>query len=124
MGNYGNDAVHVSKTFTGAGDAPLKAMVNYKITPSLSQIGGEVDIWGDKGMEFDVQVVVTRSSDGSQSAASEVMPVTADAASGSTQQFTLSGRIKGKVLITTEVNPINGKPHAFLTLGVESRGWA
>lgn len=122
MGNYGNDAVHVSKTFTGAGDAPLKAMVNYKITPSLSQIGGEVDIWGDKGMEFDVQVVVTRSSDGSQSAASEVMPVTADAASGSTQEFSLSGRIKGKVLITTEVNPINGKPHAFLTLGVESRG--
>lgn len=119
MGNYGNDAVHVSKAFTDATDAPLKAMVAYKITPSKDKVGGEIDIWGDKGMEFDLQVIATRTADGSQTLASEVMPVVAG--QSSTQEFVLSDRIKGNVLITTEVNPLNGKPHAFLTLGVESR---
>ena len=119
MGNYGNDAVHVSKSFTGAEDTPLKSMVSYKITPSKSNVGGEIDIWGDKGMEFDLKVVVTRTSDGSEVSASEVMNVSA--IEGTTQEFKLSNRISGNVLITTEVNPINGKPHAFVTLGVESR---
>ncbi|MBR5804061.1 MAG: S8 family peptidase [Bacteroidaceae bacterium] len=121
MGNYGNDAVHVSKTFTSIDDSPLKAMASYKIAPSKDKVGGEIDIWGDKDMEFDLQVVVTRTSDGSQLSASEVIPVTAEAGSN-TQEFILSGRISGKVIISTEINPINDKPHAFLTLGVESRG--
>ena len=119
MGNYGNDAVHVSKTFTSAADAPLKAMVAYKITPAKDKVGGEIDLWGDSGMEFDLQVVVTRTNDGNEVLSSEVMAVSAG--NGATQEFTLSGRIGGKVLITTEVNPINNKPHAFITLGVESR---
>lgn len=119
MGNYGNDAVHVSKTFTGADDTPLKSMVSYKITPSKSNVGGEIDIWADAGMDLDLKVVVTRTSDGSEMSASEVMSLSA--AEGKTQEFKLSGRISGNVLITTEVNPLNGKPHAFLTLGVESR---
>lgn len=120
MGNYGNDAVHVSKSFTSAEDAPLKAMVAYKIAPAKDKVGGEVDIWGDKGMEFDLKVIVTRATDGSEVLSSEVMTVSPG--NGGTQEFLLSGRIKGKVIITTEVNPINEKSHAFLTLGVESRG--
>lgn len=120
MGNYGSDAVHVSKTFTGAEDSPLKAMVYYKVSPTASNVGGEIDIWGEKGMEFDLKVIVTRTSDGEEVLASEVMNVSA--AEGSTQEFTLSNRMKGNVIITTEVNPLNGKPHAFLTLGVTSRG--
>ena len=121
MGNYGNEAVHVSKTFSTPDEAPLKSMVSYKITPSMDNIGGEIDIWGDKGMEFDLQVVVTRTSDGNQLSTSEIIPVTTEAGS-TTQEFILSNRIKGNVIISTEINPINGKPHAFLTLGVESRG--
>lgn len=120
MGNYGNDAVHVSKTFASADDAPLKTMIAYKIAPAKDKVGGEVDIWGDKGMEFDLKVIVTRSTDGSEVISSDVMTVSPG--NGGTQEFVLSGRIKGKVIITTEVNPINEKPHAFLTLGVESRG--
>ena len=121
MGNYGNDAVHVSKTFTSTDETPMKAMVSYKIAPSKDKVGGEIDIWGDKDMEFDLQVVVTRTSDGNQLSTSGVIPVTAEAGS-TTQEFILSSRISGKVIISTEINPINGKPHAFLTLGVESRG--
>ena len=119
MGNYGNDAVHVSKSFTGAEDSPLKSMISYKITPSKSNVGGEIDIWGDKGMDFDLKLIVTRTSDGSEVLASKTMNVSA--VEGATQEFKLSGRISGNVLITTEVNPFNGKPHAFVTLGVESR---
>lgn len=119
MGNYGNDAVHVGKTFTGTDDEPLKAMVYYKISPSASNVGGEIDIWGDKGMEFDFKVIVTRTSDGTELSASEVMNVSAS--EGATQEFILSNRISGNVIITTEVNPLNGKPHAFVTLGVKSR---
>lgn len=119
MGNYGNDAVHVGKTFTGTDDEPLKAMVYYKISPSASNVGGEIDIWGDKGMEFDFKVIVTRTSDGTELSASEVMNVSAS--EGATQEFILSNRISGNVIITTEVNPLNGKPHVFVTLGVKSR---
>lgn len=119
MGNYGNDAVHVSKTFSSPADAPLQAMVAYKIAPSPKSVGGEIDIWGDAGMEFDLKVVVTRSTNGSEVLASEVMTVAPG--HGSTQDFALTGRISGNVIVTTEMNPINNKPHAFITLGVESR---
>lgn len=119
MGNYGNDAVHVSKEFKGIDEESLKAMISYKISPSRNNVGGEIDIWADAGMDMDLKVVVTRTSDGSEILASEVM--TLSASEGNTQEFKLSGRISGNVLITTEVNPLNGKPHAFLTLGVESR---
>lgn len=119
MGNYGNDPVHISKTFTGSGDTPLKTMVAYKIAPSASNVGGEVDIWGDAGMAFDLQVVVVRNTSGSEVAAFDVMDVAL--AEGATREFTLSNRISGKVTVTTEINPLNGKPHAFVSLGVESR---
>lgn len=119
IGNYGNDAVHVSKTFSGADDTPLQAMVYYKISPTAYNVGGEIDIWGDKGMEYDLKVIVTRTSDGEEILASEVMNVSA--VEGATQEFILSNRISGNVVITTEVNPINGKPHAFVTLGVKNR---
>lgn len=123
MGNYGNDAVHVSKYFTGAEDTPLQSMISYKITPSKTNIGGEIDIWGDKGMAFDLKIVAVRTNDGSELFASELMNVAA--AEGVTKEITLSARgISGNVLVTTEVNPLNGKPHAFVTLGVESRAMA
>lgn len=119
MGNYGNDPVHISRTFTGDGDAPLQAMVAYKIAPSAGNVGGEVDIWGDAGMAFGLQVVVTRSTNGSVVSAFDTLDVALP--EGQTREFALSGRISGKVTVTTEVNPLNGKPHAFVSLGVESR---
>lgn len=119
MGNYGNDPVHISKHFTGIDDTPLKAMVAYKIAPSASNVGGEVDIWGDAGMAFDLQVIVARSTNGSEVSSFEVMDVASP--EGATREFVLTGRISGKVTVTTEINPLNGKPHAFVSLGVESR---
>lgn len=118
MGNYGNDAVHVSKTFTGADDTPLQSMLAYKITPSKSDVGGEIDIWGDKGMAFDLKIAIVKKSDGSEADAMETMDVALP--EGTTKEYTFSSRAIGNVIVTTEVNPINGKPHAFVTLNLES----
>lgn len=121
MGNYGNDRVHVSKTFTNPSSSTesLRAMVEYKITPSKSNVGGEIDIWGDEGMSFDLKVAVVKKDDGSEADAMKTMDVSL--AEGATEEHSFSSRYaSGSVIVTTEVNPINGKPHAFVTLNLES----
>lgn len=121
MGNYGNDRVHVSKTFTNPSSSTesLRAMVEYKITPSKSNVGGEIDIWGDEGMSFDLKVAVVKKDDGSEADAMKTMDVSL--AEGATEEHSFSSRYaSGTVIVTTEVNPINGKPHAFVTLNLES----
>ena len=120
MGNYGNDKIHVSKTFAGKESSPLQTMISYKITPSMSEVGGEVDIWGDSGMEFGFQMVIVKKSTGEVAEASEMLTISKDVA-GTTKEFSFSSRYSvGSIMVTTEVNPLNGKPHAFVTLSLTS----
>ena len=118
VGNFHGAPLHVSKQFTGADDSPLQTMVDYKIKPYAKNFGGEIDIWGEAGMKYDVQVVMNYYSRNDIVCASEVMD--ASKAEGGSQTFKITKNGSGKVLITTEINPFNQKPHTYISLQVEN----
>ena len=115
-GNFGHEKVHVGRTFAGADDTPLRTFFDFRQKPSTLNYGGQVDIWGEKGMEYDIQAVVVSTSSGQVIASSPVMD--ASAAGGATEVFELTKNSKGQILISTEINPFNDKPHTLLTLNV------
>lgn len=117
-GNYKKMPLHVSKQFTGADDSPLQTMIDFKTKPSATNIGGEVDIWGEAGMQYDIQVVLYNYTRDEVVCASEVMD--ASNAEGGTQTFEITKNGTGKVHLTTEINPFNHKPHTYITLEVSS----
>ena len=114
VGNNGNDAVHASKTFTGEDDAAMQVRMSYKINPTTA-VGGEVEIWGEPGMSFDLRVIAVKTVDLSEDASSETFTVGGDAEGISSEVAFTKSTAKGSVLVTTEVNPLNGKPHALLS---------
>ncbi len=115
-GNFGADKIHVSRNFSGEGDGDLRTLVNYKLKPSSSVSGGEIDIWGTAGMKYDVQLVVYNTNRG------EVVDQTplldASVAEGNTLEYEFTNSSKGKVLLTSEINPFNGKTHTFVSLAL------
>ncbi len=115
-GNFGHEKIHVSRTFSGAEAAPLRTFFDFKQKPTTINYGGQVDVWGEKDLKYDIQAVVVSTSSGQVIASSPVMD--ASAAGGSTEVFELTKNSKGQILISTEVNPLNGKPHTLLTLNV------
>lgn len=121
IGNYGNDAVHVGRVFTGADDAPLQAMVAFKkdMEPSVSNVGGEIDIWADKGMELDLKLTIAAKRDGSDAFVMDTLDMASPM--GVTKEYTFPSKYaSGSILVSTEVNPLNGKPHAFITSNLTS----
>ncbi len=121
IGNYGNDAVHVSRAFTGSDDAPLQAMVAFKknMEPSVSNVGGEIDIWADKGMELDLKLTIAAKRDGSDVFVMDTLDMSLS--EGVTKEYTFPSKYaSGSILVSTEVNPLNGKPHAFVTSNLTS----
>lgn len=118
VGNFGNDKFHVSKTFASASDEPLKTFVKYKQSPSPSNIGGDIEVWGEPGMKYNVQVVVYNTFGKEQVDNSGEIDVAVK--EGSTQEYTFKKNASGSVLITTEISPLNDKPHALISLKVKS----
>ncbi|MGN0087368.1 MAG: S8 family serine peptidase [Alloprevotella sp.] len=114
VGNFRRYPLHVSKVFAGATDEPLRTLADYFASPSYSNCGGDVDVWGEKGMEYDVQVVVQNLSADTTVIASEAIHV--GEGEGTSYTFSLNKSSKGKVYIDTEINPLNGKPHAQIAL--------
>ena len=117
-GNFHAFPLHASKRFSGADDTPLQTMVDFKSKPTTQNMGGEIDIWGEKGMKYDVQVVMYYYTQDKIVDSSEVMD--ASKAEGATQTYEIGKNGTGKVMITTEVNPYNGKPHTLISLQVSN----
>ena len=55
-GNHRTDAFHIDHTFATADAAPLRTFVKYKVAPSNSVSGGTIEIWGEKGVDFTVDI--------------------------------------------------------------------
>ena len=117
-GNSGAQKLHVSRTFSSAEDAPLQTMFDFKEKPDANNAGGEVDIWGSVGMQFQLTLHVFNYATGKFEQSSESILVGEDVSKTST--FELTKYSKGTITVQSEVNPINGKAHAMLTLGVTS----
>ncbi len=118
-GNFGNGKIHVGHTITDDSLVPLKTFIDFVEKPNANSKSATVDIWGEAGMQYEVQLCVYNYSSGSEVQISDKLLVS-PTSSGTTNTFELTKSSKGTVLMTSEINPLNGKSHALLTLDVKS----
>lgn len=108
VGNHRTDKFHIDHSFASADDAPLKTFVKYKIGPSKSKVGGNIDIWGDKGTEFTVDISAYNLYDKDNVVSTTVYP-----ADGVTEA-SFGRYATGTWKVASEICPLNGKPHVAL----------
>lgn len=111
-GNFGASKLHARAT----GTEPLNTALNYMKAVS-ADTEGHVDVWGDAGTTFTLKISIVNKSTGKTLSESEEYTVSAD---GATYSFTPASPTRGEVIVATEVNPVNGKPHALITSAITS----
>lgn len=109
IGNHRTDKFHIDHTFASADDAPLKTFVSYKSGLSTTNTGGTIDIWGEEGTEFTVELSAYSTFNKKDVASTTVYP-----AEGVTEA-TFGRYATGKYVVASEVSPLNGKPHVTLS---------
>lgn len=108
-GNHRTDAFHIDHTFVSTADAPLRTFAKYKVAPSNSASGGTIEIWGEKGTDFTVDIAAFSTVNKKDAVSTTVYP-----AEGLTE--TSFGKYAtGTWKVASEVSPLNGKPHVVLT---------
>ena len=118
-GNFGAAKLHVGRTFAGGEEGqPLATMVSFAEKPDANHPGGDIDVWGAAGTNFRLQLQLLNYATGQVAYESEIIAVGADETQS--HDVTLAGNAKGTVSVTTELNPLNGKPHARLHLALTS----
>lgn len=113
-GNHRTDAFHIDHTFATADDAPLRTFVKYKVAPSNSVSGGTIEIWGEKGVDFTVDIAAYSTFNKKDARSTTVYP-----AEGVTD-VDFGKYATGTWKVASEVSPLNGKPHVVLTSALTS----
>lgn len=108
-GNHRTDKFHIDHTFNTAEDTPLRTFVKYKSTPSNSNVGGNIEIWGDEGTEFTVDIAAYSLFNKKDVTTTRVYP-----AEGVTEA-TFGKYATGTWQVASEVSKLNGKPHVVLS---------
>lgn len=113
-GNHRTDAFHIDHTFATADAAPLRTFVKYKVAPSNSVSGGTIEIWGEKGVDFTVDIAAYSTFNKKDARSTTVYP-----AEGVTD-VDFGRYATGTWKVASEVSPLNGKPHVVLTSALTS----
>ena len=113
-GNHRTDAFHIDHTFATADAAPLCTFVKYKVAPSNSVSGGTIEIWGEKGVDFTVDIAAYSTFNKKDARSTTVYP-----AEGVTD-VDFGKYATGTWKVASEVSPLNGKPHVVLTSALTS----
>lgn len=113
-GNHRTDAFHIDHTFATADAAPLRTFVKYKVAPSNSVSGGTIEIWGEKGVDFTVDIAAYSTFNKKDARSTTVYP-----AKGVTD-VDFGKYATGTWKVASEVSPLNGKPHVVLTSALTS----
>lgn len=113
-GNHRTDAFHIDHTFATADAAPLRTFVKYKVAPSNSVSGGTIEIWGEKGVNFTVDIAAYSTFNKKDARSTTVYP-----AEGVTN-VDFGKYATGTWKVASEVSPLNGKPHVVLTSALTS----
>jgi len=114
-GNHGADTFHVSKSFSGADDTRLGTFFDFKTSPGTDNTGGTVDIWGDKDLDYRVELVCYS---GGKKKIEEVLPV--DMENPEAVDYTFAKNVEGALTVAVENNPVNGKLHVMVKSGIIS----
>lgn len=113
-GNHRTDAFHIDHTFATTNAAPLRTFVKYKVAPSNSVSGGTIEIWGEKGVDFTVDIAAYSTFNKKDARSTTVYP-----AEGVTN-VDFGKYATGTWKVASEVSPLNGKPHVVLTSALTS----
>ena len=113
-GNHRTDAFHIDHTFATADAAPLRTFVKYKVAPSNSVSGGTIEIWGEKGVDFTVDIAAYSTFNKKDARSTTVYP-----AEGVTD-VDFGKYATGTWKVASEVSPLNGKLHVVLTSALTS----
>lgn len=113
-GNHRTDAFHIDHTFATADAAPLRTFVKYKAAPSNSVSGGTIEIWGEKGVDFTVDIAAYSTFNKKDARSTTVYP-----AEGVTD-VDFGKYATGTWKVASEVSPLNDKPHVVLTSALTS----
>lgn len=113
-GNHRTDAFHIDHTFATADAAPLRTFVKYKVAPSNSVSGGTIEIWGEKGVDFTIDIAAYSTFNKKDARSTTVYP-----AEGVTN-VDFGKYATGTWKVASEVSPLNGKPHVVLTSALTS----
>ena len=111
VGNFGGGKFHTGKTFTSAQDDPLRTFVDFKFTLSTDKAGGDVEIWGEPGFDFSVEIF---TYDLSNQKKADVVTINMSSVEDTPQEYTLKGA-SGKILVFSEISPLNDKPHVMFS---------
>lgn len=113
-GNHRTDAFHIDHTFATADAAPLRTFVKYKVAPSNSVSGGTIEIWGEKGVDFTVDIAAYSTFNKKDALSETVYPAEGVA------DIDFGKYASGTWKVASEVSPLNGKPHVVLTSALTS----
>ena len=112
-GNFRKDKFHIDRTFSSADDKPLNTLVSFKMD-TAKYPGGIIDIWGEKGTEFSVELSAYSLLNKSKAESTTVYP--AEGVSDVEFKRYMTGTWK----VASEISPLNGKPHVVLTSAIKS----
>ena len=114
VGNFGANQLHASKTFAGSAPDTLRTFVDYKNGLSPQTAGGDIEIWGEPGMELTVNVMTYNTS---RLSVGEVMTVSTAADGPAEAQAELRNAV-GEMMAFAEISPLNGKPHVLVSSAI------
>ena len=115
VGNFGGNKFHIAKTFTSAAQDSVRTFVDFRQGLSASTAGGDVEIWGDPGMEFTVNIYTYHTTN---QEINGMLSIKVPAAEGEDQvEGELSGA-SGSVSLFSEVSPLNDKPHVLVSSAI------
>lgn len=123
VGNHHLEKFHLGKEFSGKEDKPLQTFVKFNSAPSASDCQGDVEIWGEKGVDYQVNLVcfntATKSVTETLCALENASKVNGEEYTDETatgiSKLSFSKCITGSLLVASEVNPVNGKLHVVIS---------
>ena len=114
VGNFGAGKLHASKDFAGGRPDTLRTFIDYKNSLSPQTAGGDIEIWGEPGMELTVNVMTYNTS---RLTVGGTMTVGTAAGDASEAEASLRNAV-GDMMAFAEVSPLNGKPHVLVSSAV------
>lgn len=110
VGSAGN---HRTDKFHAQGSSTFKSFVDFRQPVISANAGGDIDVWGDKGQDIEVYLMVYNVNSGVETDRVKVYP-------SDETEVSLGHNVSGKVAIASERNPINDKVHVSMTSGITS----
>lgn len=111
VGNDGDAACHVSKSFSGEVPDTLQALYEYQYSYPQHVA---VEIWGDEGMSLSFVPIVVDGSTGEVVAHFEPVDVSPEGAEDYSYELGQDAPVSGSIVVAAEMNPLNGKPHLYV----------